>query len=172
MEDTPLGQGDRPEWAFHNLMRAHSLAHRSLFDRLGLRDVGQPMLLFILDDARRDGRECSQKGLCSALRLSASTVTASMKSLERHGYVRRRTDERDMRRNIVEITDAGCKIARICRRAFADIDEAMYSGFSSDERRQISGIFRRMADNLLALSCAGNSDNGEVCKCSENSSNL
>ena len=110
METTELEQSDRPEWAFHNLMRAHRLAHCSLFEQLGLRDVGQPMLLFLLDDARRDGRGCTQKGLCSALRLSASTVTASVKSLERHGYVRRHADERDMRCNIVEITD-GCAAA-------------------------------------------------------------
>lgn len=154
---------------FHNLMRAHRLAHCSLFDRLGLRDVGQPMILFILDDARRDGRQCTQKGLCSALRLSASTVTASIQSLERHGYVRRHSDERDMRRNIVEITDSGMETARMCRRAFKDIDEATYRGFSEPERRQITGLFARMAENLLAFSSEGNSDSEEVCKCSESS---
>lgn len=171
METTELEQSDRPEWAFHNLMRAHRLAHCSLFEQLGLRDVGQPMLLFLLDDARRDGRGCTQKGLCSALRLSASTVTASVKSLERHGYVRRHADERDMRCNIVEITDAGREIARVCRRAFSNIDEAMYHGFSEAERRQITGLFERMADNLLTFSREGNSESEEVCKCSENSSN-
>lgn len=163
---------DRPEWAFHTLMRAHRVAHCAVFERLGLRDVGQPMLLFVLDDARRDGRECTQKGLCSALRLSASTVTASVKSLERHGYVRRRTDDRDMRRNIVEITDSGSRTAQLCRRAFSDIEEAMYSGFSVPERQQISELFARMADNLFVFSCADNSDVKEVCKCSESSSNL
>ena len=171
MEDIPFGRRERPEWAFHNLMRAHSLAHCSLSEQLGLRDVGSPMILFILDDARRSGRECTQKGLCETLRLSAATVTAAMKSLERHGYVSRRTDERDMRRNIVEITPAGHKIALVCRRAFADIDEAMYRGFSEAERRQITGLFARMADNLLTLSREGNSEPEEVCRCSENSSN-
>ncbi len=171
MDEIALAPHDRPEWAFHNLMRAHRLAHAALFDRLDLRDVGQPMLLFLLDDASRDGRECTQKGLCSALRLSASTVTASVKSLERHGYVRRHADERDQRRNIVEITESGRETARACRRAFSDIDEAMYRGFSEDERRQISGLFARMAENLYSLREGSASDKGEVCKCSENSSN-
>ena len=88
MDEIASEQRSRPQWAFHNLMRAHRLAHCALFDRLGLRDVGQPMLLFLLDDAAHDGRSCTQKGLGEALRLSASTVTASVKSLERHGYVR------------------------------------------------------------------------------------
>lgn len=171
MNETAFHQRGRPEWAFHNLMRAHSLANCALSDRLGLRDVGQPMLLFLLDDAHRDGRQCTQKGLGEAMRLSASTVTASVKSLERHGYVRRHADERDQRRNIVEITETGRETARACRRAFAHIDEAMYRGFSQDERRQISGLFARMAENLYSL-CEGSApDNGEVCKCSENSSN-
>lgn len=172
MESLPFDHRDRPEWAFHALMRSHRMAHCAIFERLGLRDVGQPMLLFVLDDALRDGRECTQKGLCSALRLSAPTVTASVKSLERHGYVRRRTDERDMRRNIVEITDSGSRIAQLCRCAFSDIEEAMYRGFSVQERQQISELFARMADNLFAFSCADDSNVEEVCKCSESSSNL
>ncbi|MCM1149328.1 MAG: MarR family transcriptional regulator [Butyricicoccus sp.] len=171
MDEIALEQHGRPQWAFHNLMRAHRLAHAALFDRLDLRDVGQPMLLFLLDDAHRDGRACTQKGLGAALRLSASTVTASIKSLERHGYVRRHADERDQRRNIVEITEAGRETARACRRAFADIDEAMYRGFSEAERREITGLFARMTKNLYSLREGSAPDNGEVCKCSENSSN-
>lgn len=152
-----------PEWSFRRLTQAHKLAHMTVFDRLGLRDVGQPVLLFVLNDAHISGISCTQKELCHILHLSASTVTTSIKSLERRGYVRRRSDEKDMRRNIVEITDSGVEIAEMCRTAFADIDKVMYSGFSEEERKRISDVFDRITNNLLALTDKGAAKCREDC---------
>jgi DNA-binding MarR family transcriptional regulator len=152
-------------------MRAYKVAHCAVFDRLGLRDIGQPMMLFVLSDARCSGKQCTQTELCSILHLSASTVTMSIKSLERRGYVRRRADQEDMRRNIVEITESGAETAELCRRAFDDIDRAMYAGFSPEQRHNIAAIFEQITNNLLSLKDAGGTDREEDGTCSENSSN-
>lgn len=140
-----------PEWAFRRLTRAHHTASGAVFDRCGLKDVGQPVMLFILNDMRRSGRECSQRELCDMLDLSPPTVTMSIKSLERRGYIHRRADSRDMRRNIVEVTDAGAEAAEKCRKAFSSVDRAMYAGFSDDERHLITELFNRITANLAAL---------------------
>lgn len=140
-----------PEWAFRKLTRAHHIASGAVFDRCGLKDVGQPVMLFILSDMRRAGCECSQRELCDMLNLSPSTVTISVKSLERRGYIRRRSDSRDMRKNIVEITDAGAETAENCRRAFDSVDRAMYAGFSEADRQLITQLFDRITANLTAL---------------------
>lgn len=140
-----------PEWAFRKLTRAHHTANGAVFDHCGLKDVGQPVMLFILSDLSRSGHECSQRELCDMLSLSPPTVTMSIKSLERRGYIRRRADSRDMRRNIVEITDAGAEAAEKCRAAFDSVDRAMYAGFSADERRLITELFNRITSNLMTL---------------------
>ena len=132
-----------PEWAFRKLTRAHHIASGAVFDRCGLKDVGQPVMLFILSDMRRAGCECSQRELCDMLNLS--------QSLERRGYIRRRSDSRDMRKNIVEITDAGAETAENCRRAFDSVDRAMYAGFSEADRQLITQLFDRITANLTAL---------------------
>lgn len=150
-----------PEWAFRKLMHAHFTAHGAVFERLGLKEVGQPRLLFILNDLSREGKRCTQRELANFMDRSPSTITMSINSLEKHGYIRRAPDEHDKRRNYVEITDDGILIAEKCRRAFDDIDRAMYSGFSDDKKAELAGIFDRITANLIGL--AGGEES-EECK--------
>lgn len=140
-----------PEWAFRKLMHAHCTAHGAVFERLGLKEVGQPMLLFILRDLKRDGRRCTQRELADFTGRSPSTITISINSLEKRGYIHRSPDEADKRRNFVEITEEGLVMAEKCRKAFDDIDRAMYSGFSDEQKAELSGIFDRIAANLIDL---------------------
>lgn len=140
-----------PEWAFRSLTRAHHMASLAVFDKMGLRDVGQPVILFVLNDFRAQGEKCSQKRLCEILNLSPSTVAISIKSLEKHGYVAKKEDDADRRRNIVEITPEGVDVAEKCRCGFDDIDKAMYSGFSEEEKQQMTLYFTRACENLRSL---------------------
>lgn len=140
-----------PEWSFRKMSRIHHMAHGAVFDRLGLKEVGQPVLLFVLSDAKSCGQRCTQRELGQIMNLSPSTVTISIKSLERRGLVTRQTDENDKRCNFVDITPAGEEAAGKCRQAFDRIDRAMYSGFSPEERRQAAGLFDRISANLTAL---------------------
>lgn len=137
-----------PEWAFRKLMRAHRLAHDAVFDSLGLREIGQPMLLFVLNDLRREGERCTQKELAEFLNLSPSTITISINSLEKRGLIRRTTDTADKRRKLVEISAEGIAVAEKCRKAFDDIDKAMYAGFSPVEMSRMAENFSRMTENL------------------------
>lgn len=144
-----------PEWAFRALTRAHHMAHAAVFDSLGLKDIGQPLILAVLSD---DNVSRSQKELGDILNVSAPTVTMSIKSLEKRGCVKKTSDENDMRRNLIELTPLGREIAGKCRCAFDSIDQAMYSGFSEQERELAAKLFRRAADNLLALAGEGRNE--------------
>ena len=137
-----------PEWAFRKLMRAHRLAHDAVFESLGLREIGQPVLLFVLGDLRRSGEKCTQKELAEFLDLSPSTITISVNSLEKRGLIRRVGDTADKRRKFVEISDKGVAVAEKCRLAFDGIDRAMYEGFSPGEQENAARSFARMAANL------------------------
>ena len=136
---------------FRGLMHAHRRAHDALFDSMGLREIGQPILMAILSDKKRMGEKCTQKELSERLRISPSTLTISIKSLEKRGYVRKTTDENDLRRNYIEITDAGMEISDKCRECLIGIDEAMYAGFSTEEKEMAMKFMERMAENLRTL---------------------
>ncbi|MGN1001677.1 MAG: MarR family winged helix-turn-helix transcriptional regulator [Oscillospiraceae bacterium] len=155
-----------PEWAFRRLMRVHRAAHAAAFDRLGLREVGQPMLLFILSDLRRDGERCTQKELAELMERSPSTITNSIHSLEKRGYLRRTADERDKRRKYVEITDEGLVIEERCRRVFDDLDRAMFGSFSPEEKTLLAGLFHQISANLEeAAGCGGTLESGGCGTC-------
>lgn len=143
-----------PEWYFRELNQAHRIASDSLFAHLGIKEYGQPMILFILDREGRERREHyrpTQKELAEKLGVSPSTTTISLKSLERQGCVRKVSDENDMRCKRIELTDKGRDVARRFHKAFRTIDKAMYDGFTDEERKVISHLYRKMTENLLRL---------------------
>ena len=147
MCDNPHENRQRPEWLFRNLNNAHRLATDALFHRMGINDLGQPMMLFILSE----GAVSTQKELAEMMGLSPSTVTISLKSLERLGYVRKISDPNDMRRKRIEITELGLETAEKCRHVFRVIDRVMYKDFTPEEKDLISQLYIRMTDNLIML---------------------
>lgn len=143
--------GSGPEWLFRDLQDAHRRAFSSAFRRCGVGDMGHPMILFILEEFGEGGVIATQKELAGRMRLSPTTITISLKTLERQGYVRKVTDGADMRRNRVEITETGRQIAEKCRAAFDEIDKAMYRGFTPEEIALISTLYQRMTENLRSI---------------------
>lgn len=146
----PAGSSD-PEWLFRDMNMAHRMAMQAVFNRNGVGELGQPLILFVLEDCIDDGVIPTQKELAEKLNISPATVTISLKSLERRGYVRKIADGEDLRCNRIEITSAGRITAERCRRAFDEIDKAMYTGFSDNEKSLLSGFYTRMMGNLLTL---------------------
>lgn len=136
-------------WQFHRLTRAHHLASNMLFDKFGIREYGQPMILFALERFGKGGAIATQKELAEHLGVSQPTTAVSLKYLERQGCVSKITDERDMRRNRIEITEKGIEVAKKFREAFRELDEVMYSGFSEEEKAQAAEIYERITKNLM-----------------------
>ncbi len=133
---------------FHALHHAHRRQVMKAQAAHGLEDLGSPMLLVTLFVGESEGKTYSQRELAGAMRRSPATVAVALKPLERNGYICRKSDERDSRRNLVELTDKGREAVEVCGRAFRSVDETMLEGFSPAEREQLSGFFLRMLENL------------------------
>ena len=137
---------------FHQMLRAHHNACMSALAEQGLRDIGSPRLLVELaqyPDA--PDRAPTQKELADRLHCAPPTIAASLKSLERQGYVARRTDEKDTRRNRISITQKGRDALESGMRAFQRVDDALFRGFTPGEREQVQAFHRRMLDNLYQI---------------------
>ena len=141
-----------PGMLLHHLMRAHHNACMAALARRGLRDIGSPRLLLELFHCPDDpARAPTQKELADRLRCAPPTIAASLKVLERQGYVVRRTDERDSRRNRISITQKGRDAILCSMEAFQQVDEYMYHGFSPEERELVCALHRRMLENLYRI---------------------
>ena len=99
---------ERSGIVFHQLLRAHHNAAVAALTERGLGDIGSPHLLVALSHYPEDPAQApTQRELADRLHMAPPTIAASLKCLERQGYVARRTDERDSRRNRISITQKG-----------------------------------------------------------------
>lgn len=139
-----------PEFLWHRLSRAHRNTLQLHMDQAGLGRVGHPMLLSILRSSDRTGSDVShaQRELAELLDISPAAVTASLKSLERGGYIRRERLEHDARKNRIYMTDKGREAVAGCKQCFQAVNAQMLQGFSQQERETLAGLLQRMTDNL------------------------
>lgn len=143
---------DQSGLLLHQLMRAHHNACTAALNALGLRDIGSPRLLWELSTYPDDpARAPTQKELADRLHSAPPTVAASLKVLERQGYVARRTDEKDSRRNRISITRKGRDAIAQGMDAFRQVDAHLFHGFSPEEREQVTALHRRMLENLYQI---------------------
>lgn len=115
-------------------------------------NVGSPRLLVTL--AHYPGgpdQAPTQKELAGLLHSAPATIAASLKVLERQGYVARHTDEKDSRRNRVAITQRGRDVLEAGMQVFRQVDDAMFQGFTPSEREQVRRFHKRMLDNLYQI---------------------
>ena len=142
----------RSDFLFHALMRAHFNAQMAGLSKRGLPNLGSPKILFALMELADQGAPApSQKELADVLRISPATIANSLRSLERSGFVTRRADERDSRRNLIFITDKGRRSMLTIREAFDSVDDYMFHGFTQAERDQGYELHQRMLDNLYQI---------------------
>lgn len=117
----------------------------------GLQEVGHPMLMSILkssDDGLSPGRSMDQRELSDALHVSPAAVAASLKSLERAGYLRRERLDGDQRRNQIIITEKGRAAVAECSAAIQRVHARIFRDFAPEELAQLHSFRRRMLHNL------------------------
>lgn len=141
-------QKHEPSALFHGLHHAHKRRVMEEQARRGLEEIGAPWLLVTLFHAEERGEHWSQREVARTMRISPATVAVSLKTLERNGYVKRSADEQDARRNRVSLTDKGRWAVGLCGESFRAVDERMLSGFSAEEKDQLTEFFYRMIENL------------------------
>jgi len=128
--------------------RLHKLALRNRLVSEVKAEPGQPVILMILERAASSDYAVSQNDLAQALHVSDPTITTSMKSLVRQGYVSREQDPADRRRMLPKLTPQGEEAAKKCRRCFNKVNAEMLDGFTKEEEEQLLTMIRRIVSNL------------------------
>ena len=141
------------EMLYRQLHNARRTAKDALLAEYGLQNVGQPMLLAILR-RKPDGIADSQRELAEELHVTPATVTVSLRSMERDGYVKKIVDNNDMRRKRIALTDKGRKVLDKLDEVYERIGIATFDNFTTEEREQIADYFTRMIDNLNRTTAA------------------
>lgn len=140
-----------PRMIFHALFRAHHNAVHAGMTAQGLGAIGSPRLLDILHQCQQRGEAPSQRELADLLHVSPATIATSLRSLERNGYVERRIDPADSRRNLISLTAKAQMSLDASHAVFQAVDRTMFSGFSEEEIGQIERFHLRMLQNLYRI---------------------
>ena len=129
--------------AMHRLELLRRIKARGLMASSGLHP-GQPRLLeYILSHPG-----CTQKQAADEMDVTPASAAASLKRLEKAGFVSRRADERDARRNLLFITPKGEEQIHRNRRQFDALDRQMFAGMEEEEVRAFRRACEKMFDNL------------------------
>ena len=139
-----------PERLFHAVHRKRRIAVDKMLAQRGIGNIGQPLILSILSQ-QEGGIIASQKELARLLRVSPATVTVSLKSMERDGYVKKLVRQEDLRCKPIAITEKGRQAVELIDDVFETLDHGMYRGFSDGEKQMISGFYQRILNNLDAV---------------------
>ena len=135
------------------LNQAHRAAVQAELTAAVLGEVGHPMLLAILHSSCQEDEHSrchGQRELAELLHITPAAVANSLKSLEKGGYIRRRPEQGDARRNQVLLTHKGRQAVDACQRAFECVSRRMLSGFTPQEQELLLSFRRRMLENLRA----------------------
>jgi len=89
--------------------------------------------------------DLTQGELGKALGLDKTTLMSQLDRLERMGLVVRRSDPRDRRARIPEITEAGNALRAKVASACASVEAAALNNFSEDQVK----VFRRMLSEII-----------------------
>ncbi len=150
-----------PQMEAMSLLLLTTRLHHSEIERriasMGIHHSQHRMLMLI---ARSDETN-SQRELAEAMNISPAAVTATLKALEKAGCVERNMSEGDNRRNTVRITEEGLRTVAESRRMFDAMDQAALKGFSEQEIAELTGLLRRIADNLLVATGKADAESPE-----------
>ena len=129
-----------------NMRRHHALVERRTCD-LGIHHSQHRMLIAL---AKRQDNVPSQKELAEILGISAAAVTATLKKLEKEGYITRSMTDEDNRKNEIRITDMGISKLMEGRAIFesSGYEEMSLSSLSISDYTKVN----ELTDSLLSWS--------------------
>lgn len=129
--------------AMHRLELLRRIKARGLMADSGLHPGQPPLLQFIWDHPG-----CTQKEAADDLDVTPASIAASLKRLEKAGYVARRPDEKDARRNRLYISGEGIRQMEENGRRFAALDAAMFAGMTEEDVERFRASCEKMFYNL------------------------
>lgn len=106
--------------------------------------AGQPRILHLIEQFPAS----TQNQIAKMMRVSPSSISMSIKRLEKQALVERRTPDNDQRRNELFLTEAGADVLEKSRTALFDTHQYLVKGFDEEEKRMLRDLLLRTMQNL------------------------
>ena len=100
------------------------------------------------------GGAASQKQIADEFNVSPAAVATLLKQLEAKGYVERRQDSADTRRNLVQVSEKGLDVVKKSHEKFTEADANMTKGLSQEELESLEKIIDKMKANMCEFAAS------------------
>ncbi|MFT4008001.1 MAG: MarR family transcriptional regulator [Lacrimispora sp.] len=144
-----MKRGDTPSHDFYIKNIAHVLRYKN-DQRLAAYEITEPQvrLLGHIDGAQRSGQEISRRYLSEAMQISGPSVTSLLNSLEKNGFIVRRSGNEDGRTILIELSQKATGLLNEMSGILTAITEELLAGFSEEEKMVYLMFLKRTYDNL------------------------
>ena len=106
--------------------------------------MGQfPIIEFI---SKNDG--CTQCEIAQSLKVSPASIALSTKRLQKMGLISKKTDKKNLRKNMLSVTEKGKEAMEKTLEAFKNTDKIAFASFSDEELQTLCGFLDRIILNL------------------------
>lgn len=116
---------------------------KELLDQYGLKP-SQAGILFMLNHKG----DMSQRELASKLNLTPPTITTAIQKMERLGFIKRQTDEKDQRIMRLSLTEKGASCMDHTKGVLKQMDGLMFRGLSKEENLLLRRLLIQIRDNM------------------------
>jgi DNA-binding MarR family transcriptional regulator len=140
----PSRIGDRATWL---ISRAYGRSRGLLNDGFAASGAGLRSYHYRLLAALEEWGPAGQADLGRSVSVDRSDAATMLGELERLGLIERAVNPSNRRRNVVSITPAGSKQLRALDHVLDDIQERVLAPLSQSERRQLTRLLRKLADD-------------------------
>ncbi|MGB4440441.1 MAG: MarR family winged helix-turn-helix transcriptional regulator [Sedimentibacter sp.] len=91
---------------------------------------------------------CTQKEIADIMSVSPASIATSTKRLQKSGLIKKQTDEENLRKNMLSVTEKGYEISKKCRESFDEFDKKLFNGFSDEELLSAKEHLDRLISNI------------------------
>ena len=95
--------------------------------------------------------ELSQREMAKHMNVTPPSITAAIQKMEKQGYIRRRSDEKDQRIMRLSITEKGNACLENIKTVAIEMDAGMFKGMSQEEKMLLRRLLLQMRDNLTEM---------------------
>jgi MarR family transcriptional regulator, organic hydroperoxide resistance regulator len=135
-------------YAIVRVARAHRQLAAVLLADLGLHPGQEPVLLMLWQG---DGRSSTE--LATGACVEPGTMSRTLASLERAGYVTRTASCVDRRSVVVTLTPAGRDLEPRLVQAWGTLADRTVAGLTPEERRTLADLLSKVSQNLGGTAC-------------------
>lgn len=136
------------ELSYHYLLLLnHSIYQKKMYEAIeSLKlSIGQPKVFDFLKD--HDG--CIQKEIAVGCQIEPASVTSILLTMEKRGFIERRSINDNRRAHYVFLTEEGKRIANLVREAMLKVEKQVLENFTTEEKEILIKLLKKANYNLL-----------------------